>query len=69
MTQKHSEILEHMEREDFLRTVRRAMRDSDEANESRRTLVLWSERLAPYLDASPHMTIAEAIDRYNAEHA
>jgi hypothetical protein len=69
MTQKHSGILEQMEREDFLRTVRRAVRDSDEANESRRTLLLWSERLAPYLDSNPHMTIAEAIDRYNAEHA
>jgi len=69
MRPKQSGILEHMEREDFLRTVRRAVRDSDEANQSRRTLVLWSERLAPYLEASPHMTIAEAIDRYNAEHA
>ena len=31
-------------------------------------LDLWAERLLPYLDADPHMSIAKAIDRYKHEH-
>jgi|GEM_PF-6831209 hypothetical protein len=68
MPEYRSELLEHMGRKDFLRSVERAQHESDEANSSRETLVLWAKRLLPYLDANPHMTVAQAIDLYKKEH-
>jgi hypothetical protein len=69
MTNEHrSKFLEHMDRDIFLKSVQRAEHESDEANESRETLELWAKRLMPYLDADPHMTIADAIDKYKQEH-
>jgi hypothetical protein len=65
---RRSELLEHMDRDRFLKTVERAERESDVANESRKTLELWAERLLPYLNADPHMTLADAIDKYKQEH-
>lgn len=70
MTNEHpGELLEHMDRDVFLKSVRRAERESDEANESRELLELWAQRLLPYLNADPHLSIATAIDKYKQEHA
>jgi hypothetical protein len=66
--QKHGYLLKHMDRDAFLRTVQRAERNPDEANESRQTLLRWAERLLPYLSRDRHMTVAEALDRYKADH-
>ena len=66
--ESHSGLLEHMDRDAFLKSVHRAEREADEADEAREMLDLWAERLLPYLDADPHMSIAKAIDRYKHEH-
>ena len=68
MNEQRDELIEHMDRDDFLTSVRRAKRESDEANASRQTLELWATRLLPYLNADPQLTIAAAIDRYKTEH-
>ena len=68
MNEHRSELLEHMDRDNFLRSVRRAEHEADDAEKSRETLELWAKRLLPYLNDDPQMTIAAAIDRYKREH-
>lgn len=61
-------LLAHMENDDFLKSVQNAQHEADEADSSRATLVLWAQRLLPYLNDNPHLTIAQAMDLYLAEH-
>jgi hypothetical protein len=68
MTNDRGGLLEHMDRDHFLRSVQRAELESEQAQASRDTLILWAKRLLPYLDANPDLTIAEAIDLYKSEH-
>jgi hypothetical protein len=68
MNEHRSELLEHMGRDRFLKSVQRAEREADEANQSRKTLELWAKRLMPYFDADPDLSMAEAIDKYKFEH-
>jgi hypothetical protein len=68
MTNYRDGLLEHMGRDHFLKSVQRAELESEEAQTSRDTLILWAKRLLPYLDANPDLTIAEAIDLYKSEH-
>jgi hypothetical protein len=67
MPNDKSDLLEHMDRRDFIDSVKRAECEAAEADASRDTLVVWAKRLSPYLDADPALTIAEAIERYKRE--
>ena len=63
----HGKLLAEMERNDFLEAVERSAEELTEATARRATLVLWASRLRPYLDADPHVTVAEAINRFEAD--
>jgi hypothetical protein len=69
VNRERGDIIEHMERDDFGAAVMRAQQEFDQAKNALATLILWQQRLQPYLDGHPQATIAEAIDLYNAEHA
>jgi hypothetical protein len=62
-------VLARMDRQAFLRTVARAQADARDAANVRDIMMLWAERLKPYLDADAGMTISDALDRYKADMA
>ncbi len=57
-------ILRVVERQEFEHIMSRAQAQASNAIEVRDGLLLWAERLLPYLDRDPHMTVAEALQRY-----
>jgi len=58
-----------MHRSDFVASVRRAETDAQDAAAVRDSMRLWSDRLAPYLEGDPDLTIADALERYRLDHA
>jgi hypothetical protein len=61
-------LLAHLHRDDFVRVVRHARTEANEADAMRATLLKWADRLLPYLDDHSDWTLQDAIDRYHAEH-
>ena len=45
-------------------SVKRAETEAREAIEARDDMQLWAERLEPYFRREPHITVAEALQRY-----
>jgi hypothetical protein len=63
MSKDHRDLLATMDREAFLRSVRRARSKSAQRDSSQK-LLMWAERLLPYLDDNPQWTVAKALERY-----
>jgi hypothetical protein len=61
-------LITGMHRDEFFTAVERAEREAEEAAAARDTLFTWSDHLRPYLNEHPDLTIAQAIDAYNADH-
>jgi hypothetical protein len=61
-------LLAAMDRRDFLLSVQRAEEEATNAARVRAVMAAWAQRLAPYLECDPNVTIAEALERYQAEH-
>lgn len=62
-------ILGMLERDDFLFAVQRAAADARAARETCEAMLLWAERLKPYLNSDPQMTVAQALQRYREAQA
>jgi hypothetical protein len=58
-------LLATMDRTDFVRTLRRAQAKSPQSHDTK-TLEMWAERLLPFLDREPGLTVAEALEHYHA---
>ena len=54
-------------RNDLHDAARRAKHDAEVAATTARLLESWSERLAPYFDREPQLTVACALARYEAD--
>jgi hypothetical protein len=55
-----------MSRREFMKSVRRADDEAVEAAHVRSVLLLWAERLLPFLNRDPDMTVEEALELYRA---
>ena len=61
--------LDLMQKDDFLRAVERAQAEADDALRLRDTLARWAERLLPYLEGHPELTVGTALARFQEESA
>jgi hypothetical protein len=61
------EVIDVMHLTDFLRTLQRADKHASGTDEDARTLQKWAERLLPYMELDPSMTVADALERYHAD--
>jgi hypothetical protein len=59
------EVIDVMHLNDFLQTLRRV--DNRTSDEDAQKLQRWAERLLPYMELDPTMTVAEALERYHAD--
>jgi len=59
------DVIDVMHLTDFLRTLQRA--DNRTSDEDANKLQKWAERLLPYMELDPSMTVADALQRYHAD--
>lgn len=61
-----SALLAAMSRREFMESVRRADDEAADAERVRSVLLLWAERLLPFLNRDPGMSVADAVECYRA---
>lgn len=59
-------VLDVTDRDAFVRSAQHAEREALEATKAADDLALWVERLKPYFEREPNITVAEAVKRYLA---
>ncbi|MDQ6926714.1 MAG: hypothetical protein M3154_10835 [Candidatus Eremiobacteraeota bacterium] len=61
------DVIDTMRLADFLRTLQRAPHGASDSGDDAATLHKWAERLLPYMERDPVLTVADALERYYAD--
>jgi hypothetical protein len=61
-----ADVIDAMHKSDLLRTLRRVQSQSPGSYDAA-TLETWVQRLVPYMDREPGLTVAEALKKYDAD--
>lgn len=62
----HAATIDTMHKADFLGTLRRALTQSPGSHDAV-TLEIWAQRLLPYFQRQPGLTVGEALKQYHAD--
>jgi len=60
--------LQHASRADFLAGLRAAKRDVEHAEQICEDYQQWVDRLQPYFEVDPTLTVVAALERYERDH-
>jgi hypothetical protein len=61
-----ADLIDAMHKSDLIRTLRRVQSQAPGSNDAA-TLETWVQRLVPYMDREPGLTVAEALKKYDAD--
>jgi hypothetical protein len=61
-----SDLIDALHKADLIRALRRAQAQSPGSNDAA-TLETWTQRLLPYMDHEPGLSVADALKKYDAD--